>query len=153
MIDLAVKRIRDEQIIPDYVKINWMNYDDECDAALSTIFAVDAFSKRCSHFIIGPSCEYSVAAVSRIAKYFYNNGLNGKLNFKVKIFLHFKILFYFDKLVLTGGALSFDFVQPKRTCKDQFHMLSRVGQISFENIAHFTIKIMNNFSCMYKAIN
>lgn len=69
---------------------------------------------------------YSVlsASVSRIAKYFYNDGLN----------------------IITGGAFSFDFEEPKESCDDQFHMLHRVGILSFERMAMFTRKLMTNFN-------
>lgn len=144
VIELAEKKIRDDGILPDYVKISWMKYDDQCDAAIATISAIDAYAKNCSHLIIGPSCEYCVckfprflrrkkntilfpfrlsASVSRIAKYFYNDGLN----------------------IITGGAFSFDFEEPKTSCDDQFHMLHRVGILSFERMAMFTRNLMRNF--------
>lgn len=31
-----------------------------CDAALATISVIDAYAKKCVHFVVGPSCEYSV---------------------------------------------------------------------------------------------
>ncbi len=67
MIDLATKRIRDEGILPDYININWHEYDDECKQGISAISAIDAIDplKKCSHFIIGPSCEYSVGKHSK----------------------------------------------------------------------------------------
>lgn len=68
--------------------------------------------------------KYLPASVSRIAKYFYNDGLN----------------------IITGGAFSFDFEEPKASCDDQFHMLHRVGILSFERIAMFTTNLMRNFN-------
>ena len=65
------------------------------------------------------------AAVSRIAKYFYNDGLN----------------------IVTAGGYTFDFEEPKQTCDDQFYMLHRVGILSFEQIAKFVTVIMENFEC------
>ncbi|KAG5680072.1 hypothetical protein PVAND_009599 [Polypedilum vanderplanki] len=123
VIHFADKKIRNEQILPDFIKINWKYYDDQCDAAIATIHAIDAYAKHCSHFIIGPSCEYTVSAISRIVKYFYNDGLN----------------------IITAAAFSFDFSEPKQTCSDQYHMLQRVGMVSFEQIANFMGKIMKKF--------
>lgn len=55
---MAEQRIRIDQILPDHVKITWVRYDDSCDVAVSTISVMDAYTKDCSHFVIGPSCEY-----------------------------------------------------------------------------------------------
>lgn len=60
------------------------------------------------------------ASVSRIAKYFYNDGIN----------------------VITGGAFSYDFEKDKRSCSDEYHMLHRVGVLSFEQMAKFTKELM-----------
>lgn len=60
VIDLATQQIRDLGILPDFIDIIWNEYDDKCDAAISTISAMDAYTKKCSHFIIGPTCEFSV---------------------------------------------------------------------------------------------
>jgi hypothetical protein len=57
---MVVKKIRHEQIIPNHIQFEWTHYDDECDPALATIYTIDAFDKKCSHFIIGPMCEFSV---------------------------------------------------------------------------------------------
>lgn len=60
MIELAEKKIREDGILPDFVKISWNQYDDRCNAALATISMIDAYAKNCSHLIIGPSCDFSV---------------------------------------------------------------------------------------------
>lgn len=60
VIEMAERKIRAEKILPEYLNISWAKYDDECDAAIATISAIDAYAKNCSHFILGPSCEYSV---------------------------------------------------------------------------------------------
>jgi hypothetical protein len=64
------------------------------------------------------------ASVSRIAKYFYNDGLN----------------------IITGGAFSFDFEEDKTSCDDQFHMLHRVGILSFDRISSFMTSLMEVFN-------
>ena len=60
VIKLAEEKIRRDQIIPSYINISWIPYDDKCDAAYATISAIDAYAKNCSHIIFGPSCEYAV---------------------------------------------------------------------------------------------
>ncbi|CAG9806122.1 unnamed protein product [Chironomus riparius] len=124
VIELADLKVQADKILPDFIKFNWTYYDDKCDSALATINVIDAYKEKCSHFIIGPSCDFSVAAVSRIAKYFYNDGLN----------------------IVTAGGYTYDFEEPKNTCDDQFYMLHRVGMLSFEQISKFVIKIMENFN-------
>lgn len=142
MIELAEKKIREDGILPDFVKISWNKYDDKCEPAMATISAIDAYAKNCSHLIIGPSCEYSVcklrslkhftniiikfffkASVSRIAKYFYNDGLN----------------------IITGGGFSFDFEEPKTQCDHEYYMLNRVGILSFERISMLMENLMDKF--------
>lgn len=66
---------------------------------------------------------FFAASVSRIAKYFYNDGLN----------------------IITAGGFSYDFEEKKTSCGDQFHMLTRAGIMSFERIASFTADLMKNF--------
>lgn len=60
VIDLATKQIRDDSILPDFINITWHEFDDECESAISAISAFDSYRSKCSHFIIGPACEYSV---------------------------------------------------------------------------------------------
>ncbi|CRK98556.1 CLUMA_CG011905, isoform B [Clunio marinus] len=127
---MAERYIRKESLIPEYVEIKWLKYDDQCDAALASISAFDAYTNQCVHFIIGPSCEYCVSSVSRITKYFYNDGMN----------------------VITGGAFTFDFEEPKTTCKDQFYMLNRVGILSFEKISKFTTTLMQKYNWTKAAV-
>lgn len=60
VIELADRKVQADKILPDFIKFNWTYYDDKCDSALATINVIDAYKERCSHFIIGPSCDYSV---------------------------------------------------------------------------------------------
>lgn len=60
------------------------------------------------------------APVSRIAKYFRQDGTP----------------------LITVGGYTYDFVQNKTTCDNEYHMLIRVGLLSFETIADFTVDIM-----------
>lgn len=60
------------------------------------------------------------APVSRIAKYFRQDGTP----------------------LITVGGYTFDFVQNKTTCENEYHMMVRVGLLSFQTIADFTVDIM-----------
>jgi hypothetical protein len=60
VIDLALKAIQNLKILPNFIKFKMKSFDDDCNQGLSTVFALDAANLECSHFIIGPSCEYSV---------------------------------------------------------------------------------------------
>lgn len=68
-----------------------------------------------------PFFACSPAPVSRIVKYFRSDGTP----------------------LITVGGYTFDFVQDKLTCDSEYHMLVRVGLLSFETIAEFTVNIMN----------
>lgn len=76
VLELAEQKIRDEKILPDLLKISWIPFDDQCKQEHATLSIIDAYAKNCSHLIIGSSCDYSLASMSRISKYLYNDGLN-----------------------------------------------------------------------------
>ncbi|GBP84998.1 hypothetical protein EVAR_64327_1 [Eumeta japonica] len=46
--------------------------------------------------------------------------------------------------ILTTGGFSFDFVLPKTTCEDEFHMVVRTGGLGFQDIAYFIINVMRH---------
>lgn len=60
VIELADRRVQEDEILPDFIKFNWTYYDDKCNNALATINVIDAYKEHCSHFIIGPSCDFAV---------------------------------------------------------------------------------------------
>lgn len=70
------------------------------------------FSFFLSHLLSAP--------VSRIAKYFRQDGTP----------------------LITVGGYTFDFVQNKTTCENEYHMLIRVGLLNFQTIADFTVAMM-----------
>lgn len=75
------------------------------------------------------------APVSRIAKYFRQDGTP----------------------LITVGGYTYDFVQNKTTCENEYHMLIRVGLLSFETIADFTVDIMkkwvnNTYTVFYLSV-
>lgn len=98
--------------------------DDKCDSHHALKNAVSA--KMCPddsqriHVFFGPNCEYCVASVSRLLK-------------------------YWSTPLLTTGALTFDFTKDKRAPDSEFHLLVRMGHISFASIAHFIIALLNKY--------
>lgn len=71
--------------------------------------------------MLNVKCYLFSAPVSRIVKYFRSDGTP----------------------LITVGGYTFDFVQNKTTCENEYHMLIRVGLLSFQTIADFMVDIMN----------
>ncbi|XP_037822173.1 uncharacterized protein LOC119610848 [Lucilia sericata] len=120
ILQVAEQRIHASGLLPSYIQFDWMPQDDKCDAAFAAVKAMDGIVKNCSHVFFGPVCDYSLAAVGRIAKYFNSNG---------------------TPLISVGGS-TFDFEKPKTKCSDEFYMLLRTGMLSFESISELTISVM-----------
>uniref|UniRef100_A0A182P5S3 Receptor ligand binding region domain-containing protein n=1 Tax=Anopheles epiroticus TaxID=199890 RepID=A0A182P5S3_9DIPT len=117
--------IRREGIIPADVAIRWIPFDDRCEQARATVMAMDGTgSDYCGHLILGPSCDFALAPVARIARYIYNDGIP----------------------VITGAGYTFDFEEPKTHCENEFHMLIRTGLVSFKRMAFFMIDIIRHFN-------
>uniref|UniRef100_A0A182YK89 Receptor ligand binding region domain-containing protein n=2 Tax=Anopheles stephensi TaxID=30069 RepID=A0A182YK89_ANOST len=116
--------IRREGIIPADVAIRWIPFDDRCEQARATVMAMDGTgSDSCGHLILGPSCDFALAPVARIARYIYNDGIP----------------------VITGAGYTFDFEEPKTHCENEFHMLIRTGLVSFKRMAFFMIELIRHF--------
>lgn len=58
--ELAEQRIREDEILPRYVHLNWTTYDDNCESSLATISAVNGFTSDCAHVQFGPTCDYAL---------------------------------------------------------------------------------------------
>ncbi|XP_055610073.1 uncharacterized protein LOC129757009 [Uranotaenia lowii] len=112
--------IRSQQIIPPSVAIRWIHYDDKCDQARATVSAMDGTGLECGHVILGPTCDLALAPVARIGRFINNAGVP----------------------VITGAGYTFDFVQRKTLCEDEFFMLIRTGSLSFKRIAFFMIDLL-----------
>lgn len=69
--------------------------------------------------IINQQYNFS-APVSRIVKYFRNDGTP----------------------LITVGGYTYDFVENKTTCSNEYNMLIRTGLLSFQTIANFMADIM-----------
>ncbi|PZC83038.1 hypothetical protein B5X24_HaOG208905 [Helicoverpa armigera] len=122
-LDLAMQDQVIQDAFPPWLSVEWLKYDvTDCDAAYAVISAIDAYND-CAHVFFGPSCDFALASVARIAKFLGGMG---------------------TPLVTTGG-FTFDFVKPKQTCQDEFYMLVRAGPLGFEDLAYFLIDLMRHF--------
>ncbi|XP_034234225.1 atrial natriuretic peptide receptor 3 [Thrips palmi] len=106
--------------------LSFLPGNDKCDAVYGQISAVDSYAHDCAHVFFGPTCEYSVAPVGRMVK-FWNTPL------------------------LTVGALTHDFTTHKTSCEDEYHMMTRVGTLSFRDVAQVLVAVMNECvpECLY----
>uniref|UniRef100_A0A182N554 Receptor ligand binding region domain-containing protein n=1 Tax=Anopheles dirus TaxID=7168 RepID=A0A182N554_9DIPT len=125
VLEKAEGAIRRDGIIPADVAIRWIPFDDRCEQARATVMAMDGTgSDSCGHLILGPSCDFALAPVARIARYIYNDGIP----------------------VITGAGYTFDFEEPKTHCENEFHMLIRTGLVSFKRMAFFMIELIRHFN-------
>nr|XP_026500135.1 atrial natriuretic peptide receptor 3 [Vanessa tameamea] len=123
VLELALQHDSVRDAFPSWLSFEWMTYDvTDCDAAYAVITAIDAYND-CAHVFFGPSCDYALASVARITKFLGNTG---------------------TPLVTTGG-FTFDFVNPKQTCHDEYYMMVRAGPLGFKDLAYFLIDVMRQF--------
>ncbi|XP_053949468.1 uncharacterized protein LOC128857747 [Anastrepha ludens] len=121
---LAEQYLRKNSLLPPQLHFEWMTGDVKCEAAYATIKAMDGIARNCAHVVFGPVCDYALAAVSRIAKYFSSNG---------------------TPVISVGGATdSFEF--PKTSCADEFYMLLRAGLLSFKSISVMIIELLKHYN-------
>ncbi|TMW48808.1 hypothetical protein DOY81_006098, partial [Sarcophaga bullata] len=123
ILQVAEQRIHARGLLPPFIHFDWMPQDDKCDAAFAAVKAMDGIVKNCSHVFFGPVCDYSLAGVARIVKYFNSHG---------------------TPLISVGGS-TYDFEKPKTKCSDEFYMLVRTGMLSFESISELTITVMKSY--------
>lgn len=65
VLHLAELRVRELQLLPASVRIEWLQYDDRCDASYATIAAMDGYGIGCAHVLFGPTCEYALGKCGR----------------------------------------------------------------------------------------
>ncbi|XP_067613465.1 uncharacterized protein [Eurosta solidaginis] len=121
---LAEQYVRNNSLLPKQINFEWMTDDVKCDASYATFKAMDGISKSCAHVVFGPVCDYALAAVSRIAKYFNSNG---------------------TPVISVGGATD-SFEVQKTTCADEFYMLLRSGLLSFKSLSVMTIEVLKRYN-------
>ncbi|XP_050448836.1 atrial natriuretic peptide receptor 1-like isoform X4 [Cataglyphis hispanica] len=120
ILDLAVYEARSRNLLPYWLKLKFLSQDDHCDAMYAQIGAIDSFS-HCVHLFLGPACDYCVAVVGRVVK-------------------------FFGAPLITTGGFTFDFTEKKVECKDEYFMTTRIGNLAFRDIAQFFIAIMNRYN-------
>lgn len=60
---LAVLQVAEEyvhrtELLPNYIKFDWLPQDDKCEASYAVFKAMDGITKNCAHVIFGPVCDY-----------------------------------------------------------------------------------------------
>ncbi|KAL6445939.1 hypothetical protein ACFW04_000963 [Cataglyphis niger] len=120
ILDLAVYEARSRNLLPYWLKLKFLSQDDHCDAMYAQIGAIDSFS-HCVHLFLGPACDYCVAVVGRVVK-------------------------FFGAPLITTGGFTFDFTEKKVECKDEYFMTTRIGNLAFRDIALFFVAIMNRYN-------
>ncbi|XP_046686869.1 atrial natriuretic peptide receptor 1 isoform X2 [Homalodisca vitripennis] len=116
---LAQEEVRRRQLLPKDLKFQFLPWDDRCDAVYAQIATFEAVKKDV-HVFFGPACEYSVAPVARMIKFW---GIP----------------------LLTTGALTFDFSRDKRTPDTEYHLLLRAGLLSYRDLAFFLIALLDRY--------
>ncbi|KAI4498918.1 hypothetical protein M0802_006093 [Mischocyttarus mexicanus] len=117
VLDLAIPHARAQNLLPHWLNLTFLHEDDRCDATYAQRAAIDSYS-NCVHLFLGPTCDYCVANVGRVVK-------------------------FFGAPLITTGGLTFDFTEPKKECNNEYFMTTRVGTVSFREISKIFIKIMN----------
>ncbi|KAM0730711.1 Atrial natriuretic peptide receptor 1 [Formica fusca] len=120
VLDLAVYEARSRNLLPYWLKLKFLQQDDHCDAMYAQIGAIDSFS-HCVHLFLGPACDYCVAVVGRVVK-------------------------FFGAPLITTGGFTFDFTEKKVECKDEYFMTTRIGNLAFRDIAKFFVAIMDRYN-------
>lgn len=112
--------VMDNKLLPPNVNLTFLPMDDRCSNVYSIFRALHAYT-TCAHVFFGPSCEYALAPVGRIVKFW---GIP----------------------LVTAGGMTHDYSQPKNTCDSEFHMLVSVGPTSFRFMSYFIISIMQKYN-------
>ncbi|XP_076164770.1 atrial natriuretic peptide receptor 1 isoform X2 [Ptiloglossa arizonensis] len=119
VLDLALLEVQSRGLLPSWLRLKFLPQDDHCDAMYAQIAAIDSFSS-CVHLFLGPACDYCVAAVGRVVK-------------------------FFGAPLITTGGFTFDFTEKKTECKDEYFMTTRIGSLAFRDLANFFVGLMNHY--------
>ncbi|GLV34372.1 uncharacterized protein CBL_00299 [Carabus blaptoides fortunei] len=124
VLEEAKEYIYQQQILPDWLNITFIQGDEMCKEAYAQIVAIDAYTNRsyCPHVIFGPICEYSVASIARMVKFF------GTPQF-------------------TPGGISHAFEMGNVNCSHDYYMLVRTGGFFFKGISQLImdLTVKNNW--------
>ncbi|XP_075223842.1 atrial natriuretic peptide receptor 3 [Lycorma delicatula] len=116
---LAERAVHKMNILPG-LHFNFMPSNGRCEAVYAQYRAIEAYAKSNVHVFFGPTCEYSVAPIARMVK-------------------------FWSTPLLTTGALTFDFSKNKTHCDSEYHLLVRVGLYSFRDMAAFLVSVMERY--------
>ncbi|XP_071865791.1 atrial natriuretic peptide receptor 1 isoform X2 [Bombus fervidus] len=119
VLDLAVYEARSRGLLPYWLKLKFLPQDDHCDAMYAQSGAIDSFL-NCVHLFLGPACDYCVASVGRVVK-------------------------FFGSPLITTGGFTYDFTEKKTECKDEYFMTTRIGNVAFRDLANFFVALMNRY--------
>ncbi|XP_056646356.1 atrial natriuretic peptide receptor 2 isoform X1 [Diorhabda sublineata] len=107
------KDVKNLGILPNEFNVHYYPHDDGCNQGKASGVIVQALQQqKCFHLIIGPTCDYSVATVARMAQY-------------IKI------------PTLTPTGLSFDFTDKKTEFGDEVYFLINPGKADFRAFTEF----------------
>ncbi|XP_032687891.1 atrial natriuretic peptide receptor 1-like isoform X4 [Odontomachus brunneus] len=119
VLDLAEYAARSQNLLPYWLKLKFLPQDDYCDATYAQIGAIYS-NGHCVHLFLGPACDYCVAAVGRMVK-------------------------FFGTPLITTGGFTYDFTEKKVECKDEYFMTTRIGNLAFRDMAKFFVAVMNSY--------
>ncbi|KAL1461382.1 hypothetical protein WDU94_013284 [Cyamophila willieti] len=117
---MAADEVKSRQILTD-LKFEFMPRDGACNDQISLFTAVESFYKDDVDVFFGPTCEYCVAPIARLVK-FWNTPL------------------------LTTGAFTFDFTKNKTENSGEYTLLTRVSPMAFEGLTSVVIQILRRNS-------
>ncbi|XP_013792982.1 atrial natriuretic peptide receptor 3-like, partial [Limulus polyphemus] len=129
-ISLAVHAVEIREMISGY---RWeiLYYDTHCIPAYGLLYAFRIFIEQRVHVILGPVCDYVIAPIARLLK-------------------------FFDIPMLTAGGLASDYGLKKSEFDTEYYLLTRTG-LSFDGLASFVVNILQQFNwqnvlIMYEAL-
>ncbi|KDR21693.1 Atrial natriuretic peptide receptor B, partial [Zootermopsis nevadensis] len=120
VLETARSFIMTKNWLPRNVNLTFVEMDDRCSNVYSIFRAFNAYS-TCAHVFLGPACEYALAPVGRIVK-------------------------FWGVPLITAGGMTHDYSTNKSTCDSEFHMVVSVGRTSFRVMSYFIIRILREYN-------
>ncbi|XP_049814033.1 atrial natriuretic peptide receptor 3-like [Schistocerca nitens] len=103
------------------ISFDFIQADSGCQAQYSSAIAVEQYSTDCVHVFLGPTCEYDLAVVARMAK-------------------------FWGVPLVTGGGMTLDYTYKKQDCDNEYYMLVRTSQMSFRDLSYMIIAAMQQYN-------
>ncbi|XP_013794205.1 atrial natriuretic peptide receptor 3-like [Limulus polyphemus] len=117
-IELAIQKIQDQGTLPEW-KWQVKYRDTKCSTSDGPMQAFRAFTEQRLHVFFGPYCDYVIAPIARLLK-------------------------FWNVPMLTAGALARDYGFDKSTFDKEFYLLTRTG-LSFNGVTSFLLAIFRRF--------